>query len=83
LTFFFSQDDTCRFQKRKAVADLSGCKDIPSESESALMEAIASEGPVSIAIDASHSSFQMYSGGGLHFDFFLFFFKFSPKLHVL
>lgn len=44
-------------------ADLSGCKDIPTEEETALMEAVGSEGPVSVAIDASHLSFQMYSGG--------------------
>ena len=32
-------------------------------SEEALTMALASQGPVSIAIDASHSSLQFYSGG--------------------
>jgi len=58
-----AQDDTCRFKKSEAAADLSGCKDIPAQSETGLMNAIASEGPVSVAIDASHQSFQLYSGG--------------------
>ena len=57
------QDERCHFKKSEVKADLSGCKDIPSEEETALMEAVGSEGPVSVAIDASHQSFQMYSGG--------------------
>eukprot|EP00916_Digyalum_oweni_P020062 GHVL01033533.1.p1 GENE.GHVL01033533.1~~GHVL01033533.1.p1 ORF type:complete len:350 (+),score=36.34 GHVL01033533.1:112-1161(+) len=57
------EDDKCRFKESKVKADLSGCKDVPSESETDLMDAVASEGPVSVAIDASHSSFQMYAGG--------------------
>ena len=57
------QDGKCEFHKSEVVADLSACKDVDSESESDLMSAVGSQGPVSVAIDASHSSFQMYSGG--------------------
>lgn len=60
------QDERCRFKRAEVKADLSGCKDIPSQEESALMEAVGSDGPVSVAIDASHQSFQMYSGGNDH-----------------
>lgn len=58
-----AEDERCRFKRAEVKADLSGCKDIPSQEESALMEAVGSDGPVSVAIDASHQSFQMYSGG--------------------
>ena len=37
--------------------------DIPEGSESALLDAVATAGPVSVVIDATRSSFQFYSGG--------------------
>jgi len=60
---YTAEDGQCDFQSSDVVADLSACKDVNSESESDLMSAVGSQGPVSVAIDASHSSFQMYSGG--------------------
>nr|KAG5711233.1 hypothetical protein BaRGS_004877 [Batillaria attramentaria] len=60
---YTAQEGTCHFQKGEVVADLYGCEDIPSGSEQKLMEAVGSQGPVSVAIDASHQSFQFYSGG--------------------
>jgi C1A family cysteine protease len=43
-------------------ATLSGFKDVPTNSETALMTAIARQ-PVSVAVEADQSSFQLYSGG--------------------
>merc|ERR1711934_1263366 len=42
---------------------VTGFKDISSES--ALLDAVANTGPVSVAIEADQSSFQLYSGGVL------------------
>ncbi|XP_037494749.1 senescence-specific cysteine protease SAG39-like [Jatropha curcas] len=56
-------DDSCN--KRKAVdhaAKLTGYEDVPANSEDALLKAVANQ-PVSVAIDASGSAFQFYSGG--------------------
>jgi len=58
-----AQDDKCRYRKVDAGADDIGYVDVPSGDEEKLMHAIASVGPVSIAIDASHESFQFYSTG--------------------
>jgi cathepsin L len=57
------QDDTCRYNPKNRGAVDSGFVDIPSGNEAKLMAALATIGPVSIAIDASHESFQFYSAG--------------------
>lgn len=45
------------------MAKVTGYTDLPQGDEKALQGALASKGPVSIAIDASHMSFQSYKGG--------------------
>ena len=56
-------DDTCRFKKADVGAKDTGLVDIPAGSEEHLKSALASVGPVSVAIDASHESFQFYHHG--------------------
>ncbi|XP_031398825.1 senescence-specific cysteine protease SAG39-like [Punica granatum] len=56
-------DSTCNADKASShVATITGYEDVPANSESALLKAVANQ-PVSVAIDASGSDFQLYSGG--------------------
>lgn len=56
-------DDTCHFEKEDVGATDKGFVDIPEGNEKKLSEAVATVGPVSVAIDASQQSFQMYQNG--------------------
>lgn len=56
-------DDTCHFNPKAVGATDKGFVDIPQGDEAALQKALATVGPVSVAIDASHESFQFYSEG--------------------
>lgn len=53
----------CKFSANNVGATDTGYTDIPQGDESALTSALASIGPISVAIDASQSSFQFYSTG--------------------
>jgi len=53
---------TCLYNAANSVGFITGYKDIPSGSEAALTSAINSQ-PISVAIDASHISFQLYTSG--------------------
>ena len=59
-------DRKCRFRKDMVGATDTGFTDIKSKDESALQEAVATVGPISVAIDASHSSFQLYKSGSTY-----------------
>ncbi|XP_075975724.1 cathepsin L [Anticarsia gemmatalis] len=60
-------DDKCRYNPKNSGADDTGFVDVPAGDEQALMQAVATVGPVSVAIDASQESFQFYSDG-VYFD---------------
>jgi len=60
---YTAQDDTCAYVASKKAAEDTGFVDIPSGDETALVAAIATVGPISVAIDASQDSFQLYQSG--------------------
>ncbi|KAM4746602.1 procathepsin L-like [Anableps anableps] len=53
----------CRYSPYYNSINITRYEDIPSGNEQSLMEAVASVGPVSVAIDASQESFQFYQSG--------------------
>ena len=58
-----AEDNVCRYNPRhKGAADV-GFVDVAAGSEAALAVALATQGPCSVAIDASRRSFQFYSRG--------------------
>ncbi|KAK7084158.1 Cathepsin L [Halocaridina rubra] len=56
-------DEPCRYNPKDIGAEDTGFVDVREGSERALQKAIATVGPVSVAIDASHESFQFYQHG--------------------
>jgi len=60
---YTARDGACHFSRDHVGATLVNFHDVGSGSEADLTDKIAAIGPISVAIDASHSSFQFYSGG--------------------
>ena len=60
---YVARDERCRFKAANVGATEKSYTDVKHEDEQALTDAIATVGPISVAIDASHQSFQMYSSG--------------------
>lgn len=60
---FLFQDEKCVFNKANVGATDVGFMDIQRGSEAQLQQAVATVGPISVAIDANHRSFQMYKSG--------------------
>ena len=57
---YTATDGTCK--KVPSVVTITGFTDVPSNSETALMTAVAQQ-PVSVAVEADQNSFQFYSSG--------------------
>ena len=57
------EDDKCRYNPKNTGATDVGFVDVDAGNEEALKSALATQGPCSVAIDASHESFQFYSHG--------------------
>lgn len=55
-------DGHCNYNKKQALYKIGGHIDVKG-GELGLQKAVAEQGPVSVAIDASHHTFQLYGGG--------------------
>ncbi|VDL83533.1 unnamed protein product [Nippostrongylus brasiliensis] len=64
---YVGRDMKCHFKKKDIGADDKGYFDLPEGDEEALKVALATQGPISIAIDAGHRTFQLYKKG-VYFD---------------
>jgi len=60
---YTGQEGECHYNKTNVGAKDTGFVDVEPGNEQALKEAVGTVGPVSVAIDASHFSFQFYKGG--------------------
>jgi len=60
---YVAVDQSCKFDAGKIGATCTGFTDVSAGDEEALQDAIASVGPISVAIDASQDSFQFYKSG--------------------
>lgn len=58
-----AENDNCRYDPSASGASDVGFTDVEEGNEKQLKEAVATIGPVSVAIDASHESFQFYHRG--------------------
>uniref|UniRef100_A0A3Q0S1U6 Cathepsin 12 n=1 Tax=Amphilophus citrinellus TaxID=61819 RepID=A0A3Q0S1U6_AMPCI len=60
---YTSDTQPCFYDSRLAVAHIRDYRFIPQGDEQALADALATIGPITVAIDADHSSFLFYSSG--------------------
>ena len=62
---YTASDGTCKTKKGKFVAGITGHVDLPTNNYSALMEAVATVGPIAISVDASWGGYEegVYTGG--------------------
>jgi len=60
---YYAVQYSCRYNSAYNTAQVTGYVDLPHYDENSLKQAVATQGPVAVAIDASRSSFQSYKSG--------------------
>ncbi|XP_049320219.1 procathepsin L [Astyanax mexicanus] len=58
-----AKEETCRFNPQRVIATCSGYGHLPKGNETALEKAVATIGPISVSIDTSKHTFQLYKSG--------------------
>ncbi|NXB34363.1 CATS protein, partial [Eulacestoma nigropectus] len=61
---YTAQNGTCRYNASARAASCSRFLELPEGDEAALRDAVATVGPVAVAIDATRPSFFLYHSGG-------------------
>ena len=64
--FLSRNGEKCLFEESNIGATLTSYKTLPSGDEKALQNAVATIGPISVAIDASRPTFHFYKKGLYH-----------------
>ena len=80
-SYLYEGDDEVSYQFSSSLVrtTVSGYVQIPS-SESVLLEAVRTVGPISVAIDASHNSYQLYQSWSIMNLYALVMLWFQPRL---
>ena len=60
---YVGKEQDCLFKKHGVGATVTGFIQVKAGDEDSLKEAVATVGPVSVAIDAGHHSFMFYNSG--------------------
>jgi cathepsin L len=60
---YTARDGNCKFNPANVGANMTDFVEVAQDDEDALKTAVANIGPIAVGIDASHFSFQLYSGG--------------------
>jgi len=60
---YIAAESSCKYKKENSIASLSSHVVLPVNDEAALLCALATVGPISVAIDAGLASFQSYKTG--------------------
>jgi cathepsin L len=60
---YHARQSKCHYKPQNSGTTCSGYVDITSQSEDALKEAVATIGPISVAIDATQDKFMLYKSG--------------------
>jgi hypothetical protein len=81
LTLYIFKEGSCRYNPENSTASITGFDFVP-ENEDALMNAVATIGPISVTIDARHESFLFYKRGK-HVPFLILVGKRSVMFHCI